>query len=283
MVVNKKLLTNQQMSGYNGVASANERLLLGEQMAIKPLPTKLKKEPIIDAVFEIRFSSSVPASSVIPGFFFARLGMPEWKVDRLPVADLPSQIRLADPTLRYQPLTRIYWDNFLLMVGDSSLMVGCLIPPYPGWTQFQNRIIKAIEYLIESRIIQSIDRYSLKCVNLLEGKDLSEQIATINLEIKIGSHRISKELFTVRLELPHGNFLNVIQISADARAVLLRGGSRQGALVDIDTICNDPTNDTQKFLEKLPARLDEIHIENKKNFFDCLTPETISSLEPIYE
>jgi hypothetical protein len=34
------------------------------------LPTKLKKEPLVDAVFELRFYSSAPASSIFPGFFF---------------------------------------------------------------------------------------------------------------------------------------------------------------------------------------------------------------------
>src|SRR5215216_8126973 len=77
---------------------------VGEQMTTQPLPTKLRKEPLVDAVFEIRFSASIPATSVLPGFFFAKLGTPQWKVDRLPVADLPSQIRSADPNLRYQPL-----------------------------------------------------------------------------------------------------------------------------------------------------------------------------------
>jgi uncharacterized protein (TIGR04255 family) len=79
-------------------------------MSTDPFPTKLKNEPLVDAVFEIRFSSTIPASSVLPGILFAHIkGHPQ--IDRLPVADIPSQLRTVDPNLRFLPLIRLHWDN----------------------------------------------------------------------------------------------------------------------------------------------------------------------------
>jgi hypothetical protein len=54
-------------------------------MPTDSLPTKLKKEPLVDAVFELRFSSTVAASNVIPAILLARLKKPP-RMERLPAS-----------------------------------------------------------------------------------------------------------------------------------------------------------------------------------------------------
>ena len=251
-------------------------------MTTQGLPIKLKKEPLVDAVFEIRFSSVTAASSVLPGFFFAKLEPKEWQIEPLPVASIPSQIRTVDPNLRDRPIIRIHWDNFVILVGDSALGVGCKIP-YAGWAKFRERIIKAVELLMDTKIVQNIERYSLKYVDIVEGENLAEQIQRVNIDIRVGGHTIKEELFTVRAEIPNHEFLNIIQVAASATATTPDGRMRKGTLVDIDTLYNYQTNDLGKFSIELPTRLDEIHNENKRIFFQCLKPETITYLEPVYE
>ncbi len=251
-------------------------------MTVETLPKKLKKEPLIDAVFEIRFSSSTAASSVLPGFFFAKWQPKEWRVERLPIAEFPSQVRDVDPSLRYQPLVRIHWDNFIIVIGDRSLGVGCKMP-YLGWIKFKERIIEAVKLLAETKIVQNIERYALKYVDVVDGKNLAEQIQRVNMDVRVGAHTLREETFAVRVEIPHDAFINVTNIAATATAIVEKGPARKGVLVDIDTICNYHTNDLNTLLNQLPDRLDAIHIENKKMFFDCLKPETITYLEPVYE
>src|SRR5208282_1778742 len=142
-------------------------------MTAQSLPKRLKKEPIVDAVFEIRFISSTAASNVFPGFFFAKMRPQECKVDSLPVAQLPSQIRSRDPNLRYQPIMRINWDNFLILIGDTVLAIACKIP-YLGWITFRERIVKVVELLSDTKIVQTLERYSLKYVDIVEGETLAE-------------------------------------------------------------------------------------------------------------
>jgi len=251
-------------------------------MTAQTLPKKLNKEPLVDAVFETRFSSSMAASSVLPGFFFAKLEPKEWQVESLPVAEIPGQLRSADPNLRYQPLMRIHWDDFLILIGDNSLGVGCKMP-YLGWIKFREQIVKAVALLIDTKIVQTIERYSLKYIDVIDGRNLAEQIQRINMHIRVGSHTVQEEAFTVRLQIPHDNFLNIIQIAAPVTANMIGGQVRQGTMVDTDTLCNYQTSELRKFTDELPNRLDAIHIENKKMFFECLKPETISYLEPVYE
>jgi uncharacterized protein (TIGR04255 family) len=251
-------------------------------MTAPALPKKLNKEPLVDAIFEVRFSSSTLASNVIPGFFLAKLEPKEWKVEPLDISQIASQFRSLDPTLRYQPLMRIHWDNFLILVGDTSLGVACKMP-YSGWTEFRDRIIRVINLLMDAKIVKSIERYSLKYVDVIEGENLAKQIQRINMHIKVGSHKVKEEIFSVRLEIIHDNLINIIQIVAPAQAKMPDGKKRIGAVVDIDTVCNYQTSDLTKFTTDLPIRLDAIHTVNKEMFFDCLKPETIEFLEPIYE
>lgn len=256
-------------------------------MTAQTLPKKLNKGPLADAVFEIRFSSSTPASSILPGLFFAKVEEPaEWRSESLPVSEIPSQFRNADPNLRYQPLMRLHWNNFIILISDTALGVQ-FKTPYPGWIQFKEQIIKAINILIGTKIVQNIERYSIKYVDIIEGKDLAEQIQRINMDIRIGSHTLKEEPFTVRVEIRQDSFINIIQIAGPVTGQItegeFHGQIRRGVLVDTDTICNYQTNNLIQFTNELPNRLDEIHLENKKMFFECLTQDTVTYLEPVYE
>lgn len=249
-------------------------------MTDQALPKKLKKEPLIEAVFEIRFSASLDAASVLPGFFFAKLGA-KTVVEHLPITQLPPQFRDMDPKLRYQPLMKINWDNFFILIGDKTLGIGCNIP-YPGWINFKGKIIELIKILIEGNIVQKVERYSIKYVDIIEGEDLARQIERVAIDISIGNHKLKKEKFTVRIEIPHENFIKVVQIAAPASAKIPNTQERIGVLVAIDTVCNYQTSDLSKFMEELNSRLDQIHDETEKMFFDCLRPETLTYLEAVY-
>lgn len=67
-------------------------------MAAHQLPAKLKKEPLADAIFEIRFTSAIPGSNIIPGALASRLGTDDPKFERLPASDIPSRVRDMDPS-----------------------------------------------------------------------------------------------------------------------------------------------------------------------------------------
>ncbi len=250
-------------------------------MTNQALPKKLKKEPLIEAVFEIRFSAALAASSVLPGFFFAKLGA-KTVVEPLPIAQVPPQIRDIDPNLRYQPLMKINWDNFIILIGDKTLGIACTVP-YPGWTNFREKIVEVIRILIDSDIVQNVERYSIKYVDIIEGEDLAKQIERVALDILIGTHRLKEENFTVRVEIPHENFINAIQIAAPASAKIPNAQERKGVLVAIDTVCNYQTSDLSEFMVEFIDRLDQIHNETEKTFFDCLKPETLAYLEAVYE
>ena len=162
------------------------------------------------------------------------------------------------------------------------MCVSCKMP-YQGWQAYKGEIIKIFDLLKGATIIQSIERYSMKYVNIIEGRDISEHIQRIDISLRIGDHVLHSEPFGVRLEVLGGGFLQLIQLAAPAQVQLPGGSIRSGVLVDVDTICNHKTGDFEKFIEQLPSRLEDLHTACKTMFYKCLTPSTIDYLEPVYD
>ncbi len=74
------------------------------QIRMSDLPLKLKNDPISEAVFEVRFTSSVLPELVVGGL------AAHWKgltAQRFPAAEIPPAIRRADPNLQFQPLMEL--------------------------------------------------------------------------------------------------------------------------------------------------------------------------------
>jgi uncharacterized protein (TIGR04255 family) len=251
-----------------------------------PLPTKLEKEPLVDAVFEMRFAARVPASSVIPGILFTHLEAHPQQIERLPVADIPSEIRSRDPNLRFQPLMRLHWDdNFLIMVGDATVGLACKMP-YAGWKNFKPHILRLTKILNESHLIERLDRYSMKYVAIIEGANLAAQISLINISLKLGDYTLKEEPFIIRVERREGSLLHIVQLGAPSTGPVVTDNkqtTRTGLLIDIDSVCERDIPDMSTIIEELPERLEDIHTRNKERFFELLTPETLAYLGPSYE
>ena len=55
-------------------------------MSNKPLPVKLNKEPLIEVLCAVHFSSDVPAESLLPGLLLSKLATPNPKIETLGAA-----------------------------------------------------------------------------------------------------------------------------------------------------------------------------------------------------
>lgn len=245
------------------------------------LPKKLNKEPLIDAGFEVRFISATPVSAILPGYLYGKL-VGKKSIEQLPIAQLPKQVRDADPNLKFAPLSRLDWDQFLINIGDYSVSVSCKYP-YAGWSAFKPAIIRVMDVLDEIKEVESIERYSMKYVDLISSSDLEQQVSMINFDVTLAGHKLKEENFQLRMEIPGQGLINVIQIISSAKAVLHEGTIKEGLIVDVDTVVNQNNISMQTFLEDISNKLDLIHETNKAMFFECITTETLNFLDPVYE
>lgn len=198
------------------------------------------------------------------------------------MAGLPEHIRNANPLLKHQASLRVVGDKLSVSIGESSITLSCHLP-YPGWQVFKSAIIEVIFLLREIAEISEIERYSLKYVNIIEGGNAEEQIGRTNLSVSLGNHKLTSEIFSLRVELPREQLVHVVQIASSALATLADGSVRSGLVIDVDSIKNENNVRLPTFIEKLDFRLDNIHTANKTIFFDCLTLQTVDYLEPVYD
>lgn len=248
---------------------------------MKTLPKKLKKEPLIDAIFELRFSSDEQVLLMLPGILFKELGGAK-TISPLPISQLPQEIRRSDPNLKYAPVNRLDWGLFFVNIGDFSVSVNCKFP-YPGWSVFKPAIIEVINVLAASGLVKGVERYSLKYIDVIPSFDHRQKVDMVNLDVTIAGHRLEKEPYSIQVEIPKNGMSNLVQIVSGARAILHTGVAREGLIVDVDTVSIQNGIGMDALFAKLPETLDSIHQTNKEMFFDCITDATRNSLEPIYE
>ena len=252
-------------------------------MSTLKLPSKLAKEPLIDVIFELRFTShQTGVSALLPGLLFTRLtGM--GNIEPLPISQLPQQIRDMDPNLQFSPLSRIVWGRYAILIGDRSVGIGCLMP-YPGWSEFKAAIETVIGVVHSAALIKTIDRYSVKYVDFFEtGDDSARALSQFNIALRLGKHAVRAENTVIRVEIPRAPFLHAVQVMTTVNIQNSSNGIRTGAILDVDTLTTTPSFDVASFVAELPTLLDDIHLANKHMFFECLSENGLNSLEPQYE
>ncbi|WP_368924400.1 TIGR04255 family protein [Comamonas aquatica] len=250
-------------------------------MKIEKLPVKLTAEPLIEALFEVRFRSAVPVSNMLPGMLFQELGGAEHvRIESLPTAQIPVEIRRTDPALQNAPLMRLRWSGFGIGISDTSIIIS-MDGKYQGWQLFKQAIIKICQASINSGVIEKISRYSVKYIDLIPGGD-EKSSGGMDLNLSIGNYKLDKENAQIRLEVKDENFINILQLITSAEAVISDGIKLKGSIVDIDTISLAAKSDPREFISILSESLDAAHDVNKRIFFECLTKETFEELGPIY-
>jgi len=246
------------------------------------LPVALRVEPLVDALFELRLEACPSIADVFSGILFEKLELSD-PAERLSTADIPKQIREADPALKYAPTTRIKWDGFLISMSDKSLIVSCdLSKPYPKWPKFKEAIIKVVELLGKLRISGYVERFSIKYVNIIPANSLPEQLAKTKLDISLGPIRVTQDNVNLRLQRNEDGFIQILTIVTGARGQSETGKVVTGIVIDIDSIKQNLKIDLHSLPSSIQDDLENLKQSNKKMFFDCLTEEAIKEMGPEY-
>ena len=243
------------------------------------IPKRLKKEPLIEAIWQAQFESA-GAGDALPGLLYAKLrkDYPGIQLHRLPTADIPAIVARMDPNLRFAAKVRLESSEapFLWQVGDRVATLNCR-KPYTGWTSFKKAIFDLIQSIEESGLVPQPQRHSLRYIDLLnlnEAPDLS----ALQINMQLGAHVIKKLPLQTRLELPDDDCVHVVQIATPAQ-VQLPEGLREGSVVDLETSIPKPIESW----EQVRHQLDTLHDRSMHLFFEhLLTPQAVAALEPEY-
>lgn len=245
------------------------------------LPIRLKREPLLDAVFECRFESLSPASNVLPGYLVSKLnGI--GSIENMPAMDLPLAVRNTDPNLFYSPLISLSWGKFKILVSDRSFVVSCAMP-YPGWVEFRASILEVLSAVAQLEIVSKVQRYSMKYTDLIPASTTEDQAAIVDLKLNIGMHSFEGEGFDIRTELDRDGFRHILRIVSGASIGLSDGTSRVGLVIETDTLRVMSHEKFSVWAKGVSPDLESMHIANKAVFFGCLSEEGLNLVEPEYD
>ena len=242
-------------------------------------PIRLERAPLIEALFEIRFDpTNESAGDLLPGLLYQSLGETYRDVETLPMASMPPDIRSKDPNLRYKPYHRLRGKNLQISIGHRVVTLS-ESPPYSGWDHHKERILELLKSLRETRLIGSVERFSLKCINVIQTLEES-QLSLLDASIEIAGKTASDNGFHLRAETLEGNFVNIIEILPNTTVMVSDGSQKNGLMLNVDTIRNI---DTEHFWEDELGNLEQAHAVLKNTFFKLLKDETIKGLVPVWQ
>ena len=252
-----------------------------ETVAVTRVPKILEREPLVDALCEVRMEASAPLADILPGILFHKLD-PKPTISRLPAAEIPQPMRAGDPALHFAPTQRLDWGEYIIAVGDRNVIVSCKLP-YPKWPNFKKKILEIIGLIGEVGVAGKVERFSVKYVNLIEAPTLAAQISKIDLAIRIGALEVTDDHIDMKVHHVEGNTIHILTVITGANGRMWNGREAFGVVVDIDSIRNLPPIPFDEFARGLEPELETLRQSNKLHFFGCLKQETVDEMGPLYE
>lgn len=236
------------------------------------LPKKIEKCPIVETVVEIRFTSNVYADAIF-GLVYNTLKGSFNKVEKLPILQLPEQIREHDPGLKYKPHYKLSNGQYSLQVGPEVLTISSPVP-YPGWNNYQEVINDVLTKILEIELVSQVSRLGMRYINFFEF-DIFQKI---NLDVQINGKNINYKNTSIRTEVEALEFINGLQISNHAENIT-KSNVQKGSIIDIDTF---KIYDNNQFITNFQQELENGRNSRNQTFFSLLDQSFLTELNPIY-
>ena len=207
---------------------------------------------------------------------------PKPKTHRLPAANIPQPLRANDPNLIFATIMQLELEQFTVSIGDRNVAVNCKLP-YPKWPAFKQKILELTQVMAKVGVKDNVERFSVKYVNLIPAASYAEQIAKIEMALRIGPLKVEDNHIDLQVHQMEGEALHILRVVTGATAGFVTGETRHGVIVDVDSIRNIEPRPYQEFAEGLEPELKALRKSNKVKFFSCLKRETIEEMGPIYD
>jgi uncharacterized protein (TIGR04255 family) len=242
-------------------------------MEIKRIPIQISPCPLIEAVVDFRFESPLPSDAIFGIIYKCFQGEFEKKIEKLPILQLPEQVRVQDPNLRFQPWYRLKDKDFLMQIGPQVVSF-INLNEYVGWNTFFGRIRSSLNKIQQLDLVEKILRLGLRYINFFDF-DIYKRI---NLELLMANAPLAAKQMTFRATLETGSYLTNLNIVNNA-VTRRNGQQKNGSLLDIDTYIE---KDSLNVFADPDGLIGGAHNEEKMLFFKLLKEDLLAELNPIY-
>ena len=236
------------------------------------IPKKITPCPIIDSTIELRFQTSVEPGAVF-GIVYNAFKKEYPNVEKMPILNVPEQIRLVDPNLIHQPWYRLRNGGFVLAIGPRRVGLG-KAGEYQGWSVFSNRLYRMVETLHGLGIADEVERVGLRYINFFD-LDIFDKI---KLAVSINDISVTNNETLVRVFIPGRRYKSQMHVTNKA-SVTTEGKKMTGSIIDIDTYLE---TDLKDFFQNSTSIIEEGHNEEKEVFFTLPKDDFLQTLNPEY-
>ena len=232
------------------------------------LPKSINPCPILDALFEIRFTTKIHPSAVF-GMIYNALQDDFPKVENLPILQLPEAVRTNDPNFKFKPHYRISNDKFVVQIGPDVVSISSF-PKYAGWDEFSKQIFNILDRIDNVGIVNSVTRIGIRYINFFDNDIFKD----LDLKICIGDNDIAYKNTIVRTEIEQDSFKSSLQVANNANH-----NNKLGSIIDIDTFTELNLKD---FFKQKEALVSDGHTKEKELFYSLIKDDFLNTLNPTY-
>lgn len=228
--------------------------------------------PIIESTIQINCTFAVD-QDVVVGLIYTLLNennvSNKLTIEKLPILNLPIDIRRNDPNLRDKPWYKINFGEYYILLGLFGVAFG-VNPPYDSWESFKAFSVRVFNVL-KGTVIRGLSAITLKYLNFFPNVNIFEKI---NCSLILNGTPISVIPTIFRTEIPEDKFIKIFQIANGAhlqnQALSI---NNDGSLIEISLFTRNASLDN---FEKI---IEDAHCFEKKSFFELLSDEYLKTFE----
>ncbi len=237
----------------------------------------MERDTIVEAIFELRFKPRQDdVGDLLPGLLYPALKAAYPELVRLPLAELPKQVRKSQPNLSYTPIHQMKGDGQIVSIGDQVVTVS-VQKPYPGWGRFKSNINQVLTAVRDSGVAEEVGRVSMRYANIVAAGQDAKDLSPYKVQFKLSSIETTGIGTHLRSEANINGCTAVMQIATGANSQLPDGKVAHGVLIDVDILMSAGV---QNFWTDTDAFLNTLHDTEKQIFFGLLEESTIDFLGP---
>lgn len=240
------------------------------------LPKKLIRDAILEALVEIRFETGQVGELVV-GKLASFEEFDGYSVTRLPVSNVPADIRESDANLRIQPTIQLASPKSteLVKIGPHVISIH-VMAPYPGWDVFAQRIRTVADCLCQMVRDVSIARIGLRYVNAITPHHGVAKLTDLQFSVRVGNEPVDEEMVFSRRFSSGEDISGTLSVATPSFVDGPNVPAECAAFVDIDMFTplalggSDP--------ELIIDWAERAHAAEKKAFFGLFSDQQIEAL-----
>lgn len=240
---------------------------------------KLATDTIVEALFEIRFESgeNARAPELVIGSLLKWKFWSDFEVTRLPIADLPVEIRNSEPSLKRQPFYELTEKDGpkVVKIGPNVISFHSL-NSYPFWEEFRPAALSISEALNDNLSDVQYGRLGLRYINLFNEYDHGiSSILDLDFSVLAGGQPMPTPInLTMQSEKSEEH---VVQVKlASPEYVKLSSPREISGLLDIDVFTSEKWQANEEY--DVPKWIEAAHDYEKKAYFSFVGQDILDRL-----